>query len=65
MGKILLKAGEILDLPLQESLDFIASHADLIEPQKSDQPMPKRRKPKSITQSIFIFVPFKLQSQNT
>jgi hypothetical protein len=52
MGKILLKAGEILDLPLQESLDFIAAHADLIEPQKSDRPMPKRRKPESIEKNL-------------
>ena len=52
MGKILLKTGEIIDLPLEESLDFIALHADLIEPQKSDQPMPKRRKPESTQEKL-------------
>jgi hypothetical protein len=38
-----LKTGEIVELPLNEMLVFIAEYSNLIQIQHSEIPMPKRR----------------------
>jgi hypothetical protein len=38
-----MKTGEIVEMPFDDMLDFVAQNPDLIQEQLSDVPMPKRR----------------------
>ena len=44
MATAKLKNGQALELPFDEMLDFMVRNPELLEPQKSKEPMPKRRK---------------------
>lgn len=43
MATAKLKNGQVLELPLEDMLDFIVVNSDQVEPQKSEKPMPRRR----------------------
>lgn len=43
MGKLRLKTGEVLELPLEEAVEFMLENPDLIAALKSGKPRQKRR----------------------
>lgn len=43
MGRIVLKTGEVLELNIDEALEFIEKNPDLIQPQTIKRMGPRRR----------------------
>lgn len=45
MAKMRLKTGDVLELPLDEAINFMVRNSNLIAPLKSGMPKPKRPLP--------------------